>query len=56
MALAVLLQRLAPHARLRGSWFVNGGLWLINAAVVGTVCGVCAFTTARWAAEQGIGV
>lgn len=56
MGLAVLLQRLAPHAQLRGSWRVNGGLWLINALVVGAVCGACACTTARWAAREGIGV
>jgi sterol desaturase/sphingolipid hydroxylase (fatty acid hydroxylase superfamily) len=56
MVLAVVLQRLAPHARLRGSRSVNGGLWLINAVIVGAVCGACACTTARWAAREGIGV
>ena len=53
---ALLLQRLSPHARLGGSWRVNGGLWLVNAAVIGMVCGVCAFRVARWAADAGIGV
>src|SRR5262245_64196961 len=56
MGLAVLLQRLAPHARLRGSWAVNGGLWLGNALVIGAVCGACACTAARWAAREGVGI
>lgn len=56
MVLAILLQGLAPHARLRGSWRVNGGLWLVNALVVGAVCGACACTAAQWAAREGIGV
>lgn len=56
MALAVLVQRLAPHARHRGSWRVNGVLWLVNALVVGAVCGGCAFTVARWAAEARVGL
>ena len=56
IAVAALLQRLAPHARLRGSWRVNGGLWLVDAAVVGAVCGACGFTAARWAAAAGIGI
>jgi sterol desaturase/sphingolipid hydroxylase (fatty acid hydroxylase superfamily) len=56
MALAVLLQRLAPHARLRGSWAVNGSLWLGNALVIAAVCGACACTAARWAGREGIGI
>jgi sterol desaturase/sphingolipid hydroxylase (fatty acid hydroxylase superfamily) len=53
---AALLQRLAPHARQRGSWRVNGGLWLVNAIVVGAVCGACAFTAARWAVRERVGL
>ena len=53
---AVALQRLAPHARLRGSWTVNGGLWLVNAVVLGLICGACAFTVAAWAADQRLGL
>jgi sterol desaturase/sphingolipid hydroxylase (fatty acid hydroxylase superfamily) len=56
VALAGLLQRLRPHARLRGSWQVNGGLWFTNLTVIGVVCGACACTVARWAADAGIGV
>lgn len=56
VALAVLLQRLTPHGRLRGSWRVNGGLWLLNAAVLGLVCGACAFSVADWAARAGVGL
>jgi sterol desaturase/sphingolipid hydroxylase (fatty acid hydroxylase superfamily) len=56
LSLAVLLQRLTPHARLRGSWGVNGALWLVNLVVLGTVCGACACTVARWAAASGVGI
>jgi sterol desaturase/sphingolipid hydroxylase (fatty acid hydroxylase superfamily) len=56
VAFAFLLQRVSPHARLRGSWSVNGGLWLVNALVLGTVCGACAFTVADWATNQRLGL
>jgi sterol desaturase/sphingolipid hydroxylase (fatty acid hydroxylase superfamily) len=56
LTLALLLQRLRPHARLHGSWSVNGGLWFTNLIVLGVVCGACACTVARWAADSGIGV
>jgi len=56
LGLAVLLQRLTPHARLRGSWRVNGALWLVNLVVLGTVCGACACTVARWAANSHVGL
>ena len=56
LALALLLQWLRPHARLRGSWQVNGSLWFTNLIVLGIVCGACACTVARWAANVGIGV
>ena len=56
LLVAVVLQRLTPHARLRGSWAVNGGLWLVNGVVLGLVCGACAFTVADWAADQRLGV
>jgi sterol desaturase/sphingolipid hydroxylase (fatty acid hydroxylase superfamily) len=56
LSLAVLLQRLTPHARLRGSWRVNGALWLVNLVVLGTVCGACACTIARWAADAHVGL
>jgi sterol desaturase/sphingolipid hydroxylase (fatty acid hydroxylase superfamily) len=55
-ACALLLQRLSPHRRLRGSWRVNGGLWLLDAIVTGTVCGICAFGAARWAAAARVGL
>jgi sterol desaturase/sphingolipid hydroxylase (fatty acid hydroxylase superfamily) len=56
VGLAFLFQRVAPHARLSGSWRVNGSLWLIDAVVVGGVCGACGFTAAQWATREGIGV
>jgi len=56
VALAMGLQRLTPHARPRGSWQVNGGLWCVNLLVVGLACGACACTVARWAAGARFGV
>jgi len=53
---ALLLQRLRPHARLRGSWQVNGSLWFVNLVVIGVVCGACAGTVAWWGAVAGFGV
>jgi len=54
--LALGLQRLSPHARLHGSWPVNGGLWLLNGLLLGAICGACAFSVADWAARERIGV
>ena len=56
VVVAFVLQRLSPHARLRGSWVVNGGLWLVNAVMLGVVCGACAFTVADWAADERVGL
>jgi len=56
VVLAFALQSITPHARLRGSWPVNGGLWFLNAVVVGLVCGACAFSVADWAARQQVGL
>ena len=54
--LAFLMQGLAPHARVRGSWRLNGELWIVDTAVIGAVCGACGFTAAAWAARTGFGV
>ena len=56
LTLAVTAQRLAPHAGQKGSWRVNVGLWAIDAIALGTVCGACACTVARWAAAAGVGL
>jgi sterol desaturase/sphingolipid hydroxylase (fatty acid hydroxylase superfamily) len=56
VAFAATLQRLFPHAKRRGSVRANLGLWVVDAAVMGSVCGACACTVARWAAHAGIGV
>ena len=34
---------------------MNGGLWLVNAVVLGLICGACAFTVADWAADRRLG-
>jgi sterol desaturase/sphingolipid hydroxylase (fatty acid hydroxylase superfamily) len=56
MALALLVQRLSPHARLRGSAAVNATLALVGAAIVGAACGACAFEAAGWAARERFGL
>jgi sterol desaturase/sphingolipid hydroxylase (fatty acid hydroxylase superfamily) len=56
MAIAVVLQRTRPHAGLRGSWRVNGVVWITNLAVIGLVCGACACVVARWAESAGVGM
>jgi sterol desaturase/sphingolipid hydroxylase (fatty acid hydroxylase superfamily) len=56
VALAVSLQRVAPWSGWRGSVRANLGLWAVNGAVMGTLCGACACTVARWAAGAQVGL
>jgi len=56
LVVAAVLQRIAPFVGTRGSWRTNGALWVLNAIVLGTICGGCACTAARWAAAHGVGV
>ena len=53
---AAVLQRVAPHARLHGSWRVNGAIWVLASLVVAAACGACGFTAARWAERAGFGL
>jgi sterol desaturase/sphingolipid hydroxylase (fatty acid hydroxylase superfamily) len=53
---AVTVQRWRPHRALAGSWRANGGLWALNAAVLGAVCAGCACTVSRWASNGGVGL
>jgi len=53
---ALVLQKLSPHSRSPGSIRVNAGLWLVNVAVTGTICGACVCSAARWATDSGIGL
>lgn len=55
-ALAVGLQHWRPHRRLAGSWRANGGLWAVNAVVLGAVCTGCACTVSHWARGEGWGL
>lgn len=55
-AVAVVLQRALPHAGVGGSRRVNLGLWVLDLAVMGTVCGACACAVAGWAAARGTGI
>jgi sterol desaturase/sphingolipid hydroxylase (fatty acid hydroxylase superfamily) len=56
LAAAAVLQRVRPHAGLRGSWRLNGWLWALNVIILGVVCAGCACTVSRWAAENGVGL
>jgi sterol desaturase/sphingolipid hydroxylase (fatty acid hydroxylase superfamily) len=56
LALAVAIQYSRPHAALSGSWRANTGLWLINAMLLGVVCGGCACAASEWASARGIGL
>ena len=56
VGVALLLQRLAPHAGYRGSVRTNLGLWGVNLVALGALCGACACTVARWAEDSGIGL
>jgi sterol desaturase/sphingolipid hydroxylase (fatty acid hydroxylase superfamily) len=56
IALALILQWRFPHSRAGGSTRVNGGLWLVNAAVMGTICGACVCTAAQWASARELGL
>ena len=54
--LAAALQRMAPHVGGRGSTRTNVGLWLVNASLMGAVCGACACAVAQWAAAGEVGL
>jgi len=56
IVLALTIQRLAPHARLQGSWRVSAGLWLVNLLATGVACGACMCTASAWAASHGVGL
>jgi sterol desaturase/sphingolipid hydroxylase (fatty acid hydroxylase superfamily) len=45
-----------PHARLRPAWSTNLGLWAVDAAAMGLVCGACGWAVAAWASERGLGI
>ena len=53
---ALLLQRLLPHSRKLGSFRTNGGIWLVNVVVTGTICGACVCAAAQWAGTRNVGV
>jgi sterol desaturase/sphingolipid hydroxylase (fatty acid hydroxylase superfamily) len=56
IALAVTLQRQRPHAKRPGSTRANLGLWAVDGAVTGALCGACVCTAAKWAADTGLGL
>jgi sterol desaturase/sphingolipid hydroxylase (fatty acid hydroxylase superfamily) len=56
IGLALLLQRVLPHQRLAGGWRENVGLWLVDVAALGAVCGACAWTVAVWATQHRLGL
>ncbi len=56
VVLALSLERWRPHERLRPAWRTNVSLWVVDAAVMGLVCGACGWVVAAWAAGHGIGL
>ena len=54
--IAIALERVAPHGRLRGDWRTNLGLWSTGVVMTSLLCGTCAFTVANWAHSTGIGL
>jgi sterol desaturase/sphingolipid hydroxylase (fatty acid hydroxylase superfamily) len=56
LGLALVLQRVRPHANRSGSTRTNLGLWAVDGLVTAAVCGACVCTAARWAAGAGMGV
>ena len=55
LGLAVLIQWFTPHRPSRGSWRMNGGLWALNASILGLICVGCACTVSRWATVNAVG-
>lgn len=56
VGLAVMLQRLAPHAPVTVPRKVNFEFWAINVVVMGAACGACACTVALWAESRDLGL
>ncbi|MFN2425462.1 MAG: sterol desaturase family protein [Candidatus Binatia bacterium] len=56
MAIALAWQKLRPHESKKGSPRVNGGLWLVNIVVMGTLCGACVCSAAHWATQADFGL
>jgi len=55
LLLALLLERLLPHARLDRPWRTNLGLFLVDSAFMRVVCGACGFAVAAWAEARSFG-
>ena len=47
--LAAGLQWARPHTTSTGSWRANATLWIVDAGLMGVVCGACACVVSRWA-------
>jgi sterol desaturase/sphingolipid hydroxylase (fatty acid hydroxylase superfamily) len=56
LALAVAIQHARPHRALSGNWRTNTGLWVVNATLLGIVCGGCACAASEWGSARGIGL
>jgi len=56
LVLGLVLERSRPHERLRPAWGTNGGLWAVDALVMGAVCGACGWIVAAWAGREGLGL
>jgi len=54
--IAIGLERLLPHGRLRWSWRANLGLWGIDLVLMTAICGACAVSVASWARGAEVGL
>src|SRR5262245_16633431 len=56
LLLALTLERVRRHERLRPAWGTNVGLFAVDGVVTGIACGACGWTVAAWAASHDLGL
>lgn len=56
LLVALAVERLRPHERLRPAWSTNLGLWVVDTLVVAVACSACSWVVAAWAADRGFGL
>ena len=56
LALALALERAAPHAQLRPAWLANVGLWGVGIGLRAFVFGASQWSLAAWVEEAHVGL
>jgi sterol desaturase/sphingolipid hydroxylase (fatty acid hydroxylase superfamily) len=56
IGVSLLLEATRPHAPNGVRRGTNLGLWALNAAILGVICGGCVCAASRWAATEQIGL